>query len=69
MRSIKMKIELDNNIMYDIKDAVMVQFLKDDLDSVKENLARGFHPDDIKYDKKLIKAYKTILKYYGVDND
>ncbi len=68
-RSYTMKIELDDNIIYDIKDAVMVQFLKDDLDSVKENLARDFRHDDIKYDKKLIKAYKTVLKYYGVYND
>ena len=63
-----MKIEFDNNIMYDIKDAFMVQFLKDDLDCVKENLASDLHPNDIKYDKKLIKAYKRILKYYGEDN-
>ena len=61
-----MKIEFDNNIMYDIKDAVMVQFLKADLESVKQNLMEARHPNDIKYDKKLLKAYRTILKYYGV---
>ena len=60
-----MKIEFDNNIMYDIKDAVMVQFLKADLDNAKQNLAGDCHPDDVKYNKKLIKAYKRILDYYG----
>ena len=64
-----MKIELDDNIIYDIKDAIMVQFLKDDLNSVKKSLADGYHPVDVKYDKKLLKAYSRILKYYGVDND
>ena len=60
-----MKIEFDNNIMYDIKDAVMVQFLKSDLDFVKQNIETDRHPDDVKYNKKLIKAYKRILNYYG----
>lgn len=60
-----MKIEFDSSLMYDIKDAVMVQFLKDDLDSVKQNLKEARHPDDTKYDIKLLKAYKRILAYYG----
>ena len=60
-----MKIEFDNNIMYDIKDSIMVQFLKDDLNSIKQNLANSSLPADTKYDKKLIKAYKRILDYYG----
>ena len=65
-----MKIEFDNNIMYDIKDAVMVQFLKDDLKTIQENYAVNWvHPDDVKYNKKLVKAYKTILDYYGVTDD
>ena len=59
------KFELDNNIMCDIKDAIMVQFLKDDLNSITQNPSRSFLPGDIKYDKKLIKAYKRILDYYG----
>ncbi len=62
------KFKLNDNIMYEIKDAVMVQFLKDDLDSVKQNLADGSHPVDHKYDKKLLKAYKRILDYYGENN-
>ncbi len=59
------KFELDNNLMYEIKDAIMVQFLKDDLNCIKQNLANSSLPADTEYDKKLIKAYKRILDYYG----
>ena len=61
-----MKIEFDNEFMYQLKDAVMIEFLKDDLESVKQNLIENSHPDDVKYDKKLLKAYRRILDYYGV---
>lgn len=64
-----MKIEIEDELLYQIKDAVMVEFLKEDLEVVKDSLYRAGHEDDIKYDKKLIKAYKTILKYYGVKDD
>lgn len=60
-----MKIEFDNELIFQIKDAVMVQFLKDDVDSVKKSLGEDTHPVDVKYNKKLLKAYKRILKYYG----
>ena len=61
----KVNFEVDNEFVYQIKDAVMVQFLKYDIATVKESLAEGSHPVDQKYDKKLLKAYRTILKYYG----
>jgi hypothetical protein len=61
-----MKIEFGDDFRYQFKDAVMVEFLKDDLENVKQNLAEDYHPDDVKYNKKLIKAYKRILDYYGV---
>lgn len=60
-----MKIELDNEFMYHLKDAVFVNFLKDDLETIKLCLKEDTDPDDIKYNKKLLKAYRTILKYYG----
>lgn len=63
-----MKIEFDNEFIYHFKDAVMIEFLKEDLDAVKDNLDNDCHPDDVKYNKKLLKAYKRILDYYGVDN-
>lgn len=64
-----MKIELDNELLYQIKDAVMVEFLKDDVDTLKQSLKDYQHQDDVKYNKQLLKAYKRILNYYGVEND
>ena len=68
-RSIKMKIELEDDFFYNLKDSLMVDFLKEDLSTVKWFLERDKHPVDIKNNKKVIKAYKTILKYYGVNDD
>ena len=64
-----MKIELNDELLYQIKDVVMIEFLKDDLDTIIERKDAQWHKDDKKYDKKLIKAYKLILDYYGVEND
>ena len=69
-RSIKMKIELDDDCFDKLKDNLMIAFLKDDKDTVEWALNNGYqHLDDIEYNKKLFKAYKRILKYYGVTND
>lgn len=62
-----MKIEFDNEILYSLKEALMIEFLKDDLDSVKQSLEEDTHPNDVKYNKKLLKAYRRVLKYYGVE--
>lgn len=66
-----MKLQIDDNFFYNLKDSLMVEFLKSDLETVKYFFTSGGyqHPDDIKYNKKLLKAYKRILKYYGVTND
>ena len=61
-----MKIEFDNEFMYQLKDVVFIEFLRDDLRTILETEEYYRHQDDIKYDKKLIKAYKRILDYYGV---
>ena len=61
-----MKIEFDNEFMYQLKDVVFIEFLRDDLRTILECEEHYRHPDDVKYDKKLIKAYKRILDYYGV---
>lgn len=63
-----MRFELDSEVVYTIKDAVMIEFLKDDLETIKLNLQTDCYPDDVKYNKKLIKAYKRILDYYGVED-
>ena len=65
-----MNIEFNNiNMLCDIKEAVLVAFLKDDLANIKDSMDTAWHEDDIKYNKKLIKAYKTVLKYYGVNDE
>lgn len=64
-----MKLEIDDNLFYALKDSLMVEFLKDDLKTVKICLKNSVHEDDEQEDKKLIKAYKLILKYYGVKDD
>jgi hypothetical protein len=61
-----MKIELADEIVYLIKDSFMIELLKDDISDILS--VEHTHPDDVKEYKKLIKAYKRILKYYGVDN-
>ena len=63
-----MKIEFDNEFMYQLKDAVFIEFLKDDLRTILDSEKHYRHPDDVKYDKKLLKAYRRILKYYGVED-
>ena len=64
----KMKIEFDfdNDFFYEVKDKITVEFLKQDLKDIESDMEYQFiHKDDIKFNKKLIKAYKTILKYHG----
>ena len=63
-----MKIEISDEVLYAIKDSIMIEFLKDDLDTLQKSQMVDWHEDDLKENKKLIKAYKLILKYYGVDN-
>ena len=60
---------IDGELFYQLKDALMIDFLKDDVDTIKLNLIRPLHEDDEKLDRKLLKAYSRILKYYGVDDD
>jgi len=66
-----MKIEIDGHMVNDLKDKLMVAFLKDDLNTVIEaqSCEAWMHEDDVKYNKKLIKAYKRILSYYGHDTE
>ena len=65
-----MKVTLDNDILFYIKDRCMVDFLKDDLRTILDtHMVNWVHPDDVKYNKKLVKAYKRILDYYGVKDD
>lgn len=59
-------MEIDKELFYSLKDRFMLEFIKDDLDTLKKCIKDYQHPDDVKYNKKLLKAYKCILKYYEV---
>lgn len=58
--------QFDNELFYSFKDAFMIEFLKDDLDTIYKMEEENCNPDDLKENKKLKNAYKAILKYYGV---
>ena len=61
----KISIDLDNNDpMYTILDSVVLGYLKNSLDLV-ENKFMSTHRDDIKHDKKVKKALKFLIDYYG----
>jgi hypothetical protein len=55
------------NIELDINDAwierVVVLWAKDTLDMTKK--CNSKHPDNVKYNKKLVKALKLVLNYMG----
>jgi hypothetical protein len=68
----KIAIEIDdNNIIADVLDAMVLSHLK----TCKQNIIEWQSPDtlewqarnkeDIKYDKKLIKALNVLIEYYG----
>jgi len=61
-------MHINKELFYNLKDALMVDFLMDDIKIIKlQPDIKYMNDDDFKYDKKLLQAYKTILEYYGVD--
>lgn len=62
-----MKIKINNDLFYDLQDSLMVKFLLDDLKTIKKLTKYHLQINDKKFDKQLIKSYKTILKFYGVE--
>ena len=61
----KINIDLDDNSpLYDVLDSVVLGYLKHSLDLV-ENKFVSTHPDDVKQDKKVIKALQILIDYYG----
>jgi len=59
---------INKELFYQLKDALFIEFLEDDIDTIKLNLLRPNNEDDEIDDKNLLKAYTMILKYYGVEN-
>jgi len=61
-------MNINKELFYNLKDALMVEFLMDDINTIELQPDYEYmNDDDFKHDKKLLKAYKTILEYYGVD--
>lgn len=64
-----MNIELDIDGFYYIKDAFMVKFLEDELETLRiSNKYESIDEEDFKDNLELIEAYTKILKYHGVKN-
>ena len=60
----KVTFELDNNdVISEALDAVVLSQLKNSRETII--LINSVHPDDIKQDKKLLKALNLLIEYYG----
>ena len=60
-----MKIELD--ISDEWVQRVVALWAKDTLDMIEK--FDLIHPDDVKYNKKLVRALKVVLDYMGEGNE
>lgn len=63
-----MKVEIPVDVIDDVVDAVVVSWVKDNLEMIKR-IDHYLHPDDVKYNKKLVKALKRVLDYVGESNE
>lgn len=59
-----MKIDIAVEVVDSVVDSVVVSWIKDNLEMI-ERIDGYLHPDDVKYNKKLVKALKIILDYVG----
>jgi hypothetical protein len=60
----KITLDLTDSIqLADALDAIVLAHLKSSRDGMNEWTA--VHPDDIKMQKKVTKAYNVLIKYYG----
>ena len=62
-----MKIDINVNVIDEVVDAVVVSWIKDNLEMIKR-IDGYLHPDDVKYNKKLVKSLNLILDYIGEPN-
>jgi len=60
-----MKIELD--ISDEWVQRVVALWVKDTLDMIEK--FDLIHPDDVKYNERLVSALKVVLDYMGEDNE
>jgi len=60
----KIAIEIDDdNVISDALDSIVLSHLKNSKQIIRLN--ESVHPDDIKQDKKIIKALDVLITYYG----
>lgn len=64
----KINIEIDDdNALSDALDSIVLSHLKNSKQIIILN--ESTHPDDIKQDKKIIKALNVLIKYYSVSDE
>lgn len=63
-----MKVDIAVEVVDNVVDAVVVSWIKDNLEMI-ERIDGYLHPDDVKYNKKLVKALKRVLDYVGESNE
>jgi hypothetical protein len=64
----KISIEIDDdNVISDALDSIVLSHLKNSKQIIKLN--QSTHPDDIKQDKKVLKALNVLIEYYGGYHD
>lgn len=62
--TMKISIEIDDdNVISDALDSIVLSHLKNSKQIIKLN--KSPHPDDIKQDKKVLKALNVLIEYYG----
>ena len=63
-----MKVDIAVEVVDNVVDAVVASWIKDNLEMI-ERIDGYLHPDDVKYNKKLVKAFTLLLNYMGESDE
>lgn len=63
-----MKVDIAVEVVDNVVDAVVASWIKDNLEMI-ERIDGYLHPDDVKYNKKLVKALNLVLDYMGESDE
>ena len=63
-----MKVDIAVEVVDNVVDSVVVSWIKDNLEMIK-NIDGYLHKDDQKYNKKLVKALNLLLDYMGESDE
>lgn len=63
-----MKVDIAVEVVDNVVDAVVASWIKDNLEMI-ERIDGYLHPDDVKYNKKLVKAFNLLLDYMGESDE